>query len=73
VKPNKPSANALHGTDENPSMIHLLPGVSLALFKPNIAIDDMGWVLVLKRVDWNALTEITKATTRLPRAKGERW
>ncbi|CEL51763.1 hypothetical protein RSOLAG1IB_00298 [Rhizoctonia solani AG-1 IB] len=44
-------------------------GASLTLFRPDIAIDAMGRVLVLKQVDWNALTEIAEEITSLPKPK----
>ncbi|CAE6435737.1 unnamed protein product [Rhizoctonia solani] len=44
-------------------------GPAIALFRPNIAVDVRGRVLILKQVDWDAITEIAGATTNLPRAR----
>ncbi|KAH7338108.1 hypothetical protein B0J17DRAFT_660828 [Rhizoctonia solani] len=43
-------------------------GPSLALFRPNIAVDAMGRVLMLKQVDWDTLAEAAGVLTNLPRA-----
>jgi hypothetical protein len=48
------------------NMIMAVTGFSVALFKPNVAVDAMGRVLVLTESDWNALADLASQTTNLP-------
>ena len=41
-------------------------GFSVALFKPNVAIDAMGRVFVLSEDDWSALANLASQTNSLP-------
>ena len=44
----------------------LFIGFSVALFKPNVAIDAMGRVLIVAQEDFTALEELARSVSSLP-------
>ncbi|ELU36079.1 hypothetical protein AG1IA_09891 [Rhizoctonia solani AG-1 IA] len=46
---------------------------TLTLFRPNIAVDRTGHVMILKTVDWDALTGVAQEITRLPKSMNDSY